>query len=81
MSTSQSDSGLPAGIDHQNKKFTTIIIYPTGKISNEKFKGPNNLKCKYFCRSSDSGEDNHTNGIVYFGFSVVGANGDMLFKT
>ncbi|KAF0773897.1 Uncharacterized protein FWK35_00002476 [Aphis craccivora] len=29
MSTSQSDSEFPAGIDHQNKKFTTIIIYPT----------------------------------------------------
>lgn len=31
MSTSQSDPGLPAAIDQQNKKFTTIIIYPTGK--------------------------------------------------
>ncbi|XP_025416231.1 uncharacterized protein LOC112687628 [Sipha flava] len=29
MSTSQSDPGLPAAIDQQNKKFTTIIIYPT----------------------------------------------------
>lgn len=32
MSTSQSGSEFPTGIDQQNKKFTTIIIYPTGKI-------------------------------------------------
>lgn len=32
-SSSHSDPGLPSAIDqHQNKKFTTIIIYPTGKI-------------------------------------------------
>jgi len=47
MSTSQSGSEFPTGIDQQNKKFTTIIIYPTGKISNEKFKEPNNLKREY----------------------------------
>lgn len=29
MSTSQSGPEFPTGIDQQNKKFTTIIIYPT----------------------------------------------------
>jgi hypothetical protein len=56
MSSSQSDTEFPAGIDHQNKKFTTIIIYPTGKTSNEKSKERNNLICIY---------------IIYFMISVT----------
>lgn len=33
-----------------------------------------------FC-FSNAGKDNHTDGVVYFGVSVVSSNGHLLFKT
>jgi hypothetical protein len=80
MSTSQSDPGLPAAIDQQNKKFTTIIIYPTGKVlmKNPKAGKHNHMQICPRCCFSDAGEDNHTHGVMHFGFPAVGPDGNML---
>jgi len=82
MSASHSDPVLTGGVDQQNKKFTTIIIYPTGNV---RTKHPTSfIACKcntYCCCFSDSREDNHTYGVVYIGLSVISSDDNMLFKT
>lgn len=84
MSTSQSDPGLPPAIDQQNKKFTTIIIYPTGEIlmkNPETGKHNNHMQTLgALCCFSDAGEDNHTHGVVHSGLPAVSPHGNMLLE-
>lgn len=83
MAASQSDPVLPTALDHPNKKFTTIYVYPTGENSAGII--PKRTWQKYyydiaFCCFSDAGEDNHPHGVVHFGFPVARPDGHMLFE-
>lgn len=81
MSTSHGgDAGLPAAVDHPNKKFTTIIIYPTGKETQHRF-GKTNVSSNRVgkIRFSDAGEDHHSHGVVHPGLPTGRTHDHMLF--